>query len=208
MAQLPILGCVEIRKSMPSVSTNGWASHGEGSDPGFLIPSLEDSPSLPCLLWWFLVSACWWVHCELRVHHLVPTALACFHVEELPRYLQSQEAVRLPTFLNYSPIFILLFFYFFLEWFEIFCFISFLFLFTWLLGVLAAACGPKPQDWTSSALGAWVLVTGPPGSLCTTARKARSGFCQNQPVCWLHSPAFLCPLSLLSSLKFMTKSYY
>lgn len=45
-----------------SVSFCKWLSFPQGVISGFLIPSLEDSPSVLCLLWRFLVSACWWAH--------------------------------------------------------------------------------------------------------------------------------------------------
>lgn len=164
MAQLPILGCVESENQ--SISFRKRLSFPRGVRPGFLIPSLEDSPSVPCLLWWFLVSAWWWVH--LWTQGSSPCS-NCLEYSLLPRgrtfpdiYSHRKQSLcpRCSKHSKTPPSVLLFFSFFFFRVIWDFCLFLSYFLFTWLLGVLAAACGPVPWpriEPRRSALGAWSL---------------------------------------------------
>ena len=126
---------------------------------------LKDSPSVLCLLWRFLVSACWWVH--LWTQGSSPCS-NCLENSLFPRgrtfpdIYSHREQSLCPWCSKHSktPSSVLLFFFFFFKVIWNFCLFLSSFLIIWLHGVLAAACGPVPWpriEPRSSALGVWSL---------------------------------------------------
>ena len=171
---------------------------------------LKDSPSVLCLLWRFLVSACWWVHLWTQGSSPCSNCLenSLFpRGRTFPNIYSHREQSLCPWCSKHSktPSSVLLFFFFFFLSDLKFLFISF-FIFNYL-----TARGLSCSMWASSLATDWtqILCTGSveswsldhQGSPCTAARKAHSEPLQNKLVSWLHSPALLCSLSLFSSLR-------